>query len=253
MVRGFPWARALFAVAFCGAAFAWMMPWWLWALDLSLVLISVGAGVFIQGAGLFARPILAAAPERAKGKLALTFDDGPDPVHTRAVMDALEAGGHRGTFFVIGKRASQQRELLQEMRARGHALGNHSWNHAHTTPFLAPKKLAEELKQAQELLGSPRWFRAPVGILSPRVVEAAKLANLELVGWSKNARDGVAATVEAAAARLIPAIAPGAILVLHDAAERGDHAPIAAAVLQKVLKEMSEKGLRSVTLDELLS
>jgi peptidoglycan/xylan/chitin deacetylase (PgdA/CDA1 family) len=253
MVRGFPWARVLFAVALCGAAFAWMMPWWFWGIDLSLVVISVGAGVFIQGAGLFARPILALEPSRAEGKLALTFDDGPDPVHTRAVMDVLERDGHRGTFFVIGKRAAEQRELLAEMRARGHALGNHSWNHAHTTPFLAPKKLAAELKQAQELLGSPRWFRPPVGILSPRVVEAAALAGVTLVGWSRNARDGVASTVEAAAARLKPAIVPGAILVLHDAAERGDRAPIAVEVLQKVLKEMKDKGLRSVTLDELLS
>src|SRR6476659_2297854 len=116
------------------------MPWWFWLADLLLVLIAVGCGVFVQGAGLFARPILAA--KGANGRLALTFDDGPDPAHTRAVMEVLEAGGHRGAFFVIGKRAAEQRELLEEMRARGHALGNHSWNHAHTTPFLAPRKLA---------------------------------------------------------------------------------------------------------------
>jgi peptidoglycan-N-acetylglucosamine deacetylase len=252
VVRGFPWARALFAVAVLGAAAAWWLPWWALALDFALLLISVAGGVFLQGAGLFARPILAVAPERAPGKLALTFDDGPDPVHTRKVMDALEAGGHRGTFFVIGRRAEQQRALLDEMRARGHALGNHSWHHAHSTPFLPPKKLAQDLVRAQELLGSPRWFRPPVGILSPRVVEAAKLAKVELVGWSANARDGVAATVDAAAARLVPKLAAGAILVLHDAAERGDRTPIAAEVLTKVLAEMSARGLRSVTLDELL-
>jgi peptidoglycan/xylan/chitin deacetylase (PgdA/CDA1 family) len=252
MVRGFPWARVLLAVAIAGAGVAWMLPWWFAAADALLVLACVGLGVFVQGAGLFARPILAVAPERASGKLALTFDDGPDPEHTRKVMDVLEAGGHRGTFFVIGRRAAEQRELLAEMRARGHALGNHSWHHAHTTPFLAPKKLAEDLKRAQELLGSPRWFRAPVGILSPRVVEAARLAGVELVGWSGNARDGVAATVEAAAARLRPQLVPGAILVLHDAAERGDRKPIAAEVLQKILKEMNDRGLKSVTLDELL-
>jgi peptidoglycan/xylan/chitin deacetylase (PgdA/CDA1 family) len=252
VVRGFPWARALFAIAVVGAAFAWWLPWWALALDFALLLVSVGAGVFLQGAGLFARPILAVSAERAPGKLALTFDDGPDPVHTRKVMDALEAGGHRGTFFVIGRRAAEQRALLDEMRARGHALGNHSWHHAHTTPFLPPQKLAEDLERAQELLGSPRWFRPPVGILSPRVVAAAKLAKVELVGWSANARDGVTATVDAAAARLLPELKPGAILVLHDAAERGDRVPIAAEVLQKILSEMSARGLRSVTLDELL-
>jgi peptidoglycan-N-acetylglucosamine deacetylase len=252
MVRGFPWARVLFVVAIAAAGAAPFSGWWCWALSLSLLVISVGAGVFLQGAGLFARPILAVSPERAPGKLALTFDDGPDATHTRRVMELLEAHGHRGTFFVIGRRAAEQPEILKELRARGHALGNHSWNHAHTTPFLPPRKLAEELARAQELLGGPRWFRPPVGILSPRVVEAAKLAKVTLVGWSANARDGVAATVEAAAARLKPAIRPGAILVLHDAAERGDRTPIAADVLESILKDLSERGLRSVTLDELL-
>jgi peptidoglycan/xylan/chitin deacetylase (PgdA/CDA1 family) len=252
MVRGFPWARVVFAVAFLGVTVAWMLPWWFWAADLLLVLTAVAGGVFVQGAGLFARPILAAAAERSPGKLALTFDDGPDPVHTRKIMDLLEAGGHRGTFFVIGRRADQHRELLAEMRARGHGLGNHSWHHAHTTPFLPPKKLAADLRRAQELLGEPRWFRPPVGILSPRVVEAAKLAGVTLVGWSKNARDGVAATVEAATRRLLPAVKPGAILVLHDSSERGDRTPIAPLVLEKMLKEMNDRGLRSVTLDELL-
>jgi peptidoglycan/xylan/chitin deacetylase (PgdA/CDA1 family) len=232
------------------------MPWWFWWADLALVLVAVGCGVFVQGAGLFARPILGARVERklaltVERKLALTFDDGPDPVHTRAVMDVLDAGGHKGTFFVIGKRAAECKELLTEMRARGHALGNHSWNHAHTTPFLAPRKLAAELRQAQELLGSPRWFRAPVGILSPRVVEAAKMAGVELVGWTRNARDGVASTVEAAVRRLRPALKPGAILVLHDAAEGRNRTPIAPEVLRRVLSEMEAQGLKSVTLDAL--
>jgi peptidoglycan-N-acetylglucosamine deacetylase len=250
VVRGFPWARVLFAVATAGAIVAWAMPWWFWWADLVVVVVSVGCGVFVQGSGLFARPILAA--RMSEGRLALTFDDGPDPVHTRAVMDLLEAGGHRATFFVIGKRAAEHKGLLAEMRARGHALGNHSWNHAHTTPFLAPKKLAAELQQAQELLGSPRWFRAPVGLLSPRVVEAARLAKVELVGWTRNARDGVASTVEAAVKRLLPALRPGAILVLHDASERGGRAPIAPEVLRRLLDEMAARGLRSVTLDALL-
>jgi peptidoglycan/xylan/chitin deacetylase (PgdA/CDA1 family) len=257
MVRGFPWARALFAVAVAGAgAAAWLPAWWC-ALDALLLFSAVGAGVFVQGAGLFARPILSVAPSRAAGKLALTFDDGPDPAHTRQVMDALEAGGHRGTFFVIGRRAEPQVELLKELVARGHALGNHSWSHAHSTPFLPPKKLAEELTRTQSLLaqagGATRWFRPPVGLLSPRVVAAARLAGVELVGWSANARDGVASTVEKAASRLSQAMAPGAILVLHDAAERGGHAPIAAGVVRKLLAELTARGLRSVTLDELIS
>jgi peptidoglycan/xylan/chitin deacetylase (PgdA/CDA1 family) len=90
-----------------------------------------------------------------------------------------------------------------------------------------------------------------VGILSPRVVEAAKMAGVELVGWTRNARDGVASTVEAAVRRLRPALKPGAILVLHDAAEGRDRTPIAPEVLRRVLSEMEAQGLKSVTLDAL--
>jgi peptidoglycan/xylan/chitin deacetylase (PgdA/CDA1 family) len=93
-----------------------------------------------------------------------------------------------------------------------------------------------------------------VGLLSPRVVGAAARAGLELVGWSASARDGRAATTAAqAAARLIAAARPGAILVLHDAAERGGRVPVAAAALPAILDALEARGLRSVTLDELLS
>jgi peptidoglycan/xylan/chitin deacetylase (PgdA/CDA1 family) len=264
MIRGFPWARVLFAAAalatvgLVGAELVGRaVPGWMIAVIAAAVLLALGGGIFLQGAGLFARPILAVEPARAGGRVALTFDDGPHPEMTRRVADLLEAGGHRGTFFVIGRRAEAQGELLAELVRRGHGLGNHSFSHAHTLPFFAVPKLASDLERAQSLFERtagvrPRWFRPPVGILSPRVVGAARVAGLELVGWSGTARDGIATTVEEAQARLVRRLKPGAILVMHDGAERGDRAPIAAAVLAGVLDEMARRGLRSVTLDELL-
>jgi peptidoglycan/xylan/chitin deacetylase (PgdA/CDA1 family) len=265
MVRGFPWARIVFAVAVAGAAGVTastvagrFVPWWALGGIAGALLVSVGGGVFLQGAGLFARPILAVEPARAGARLALTFDDGPDPVHTRKILDLLDARGHRATFFVIGTRAAASPDLLSEIARRGHGLANHSWAHAHTTPFLAVERLAADLERAQVLLARaagapPRFFRAPVGILSPRVVAAAARARLSLVGWTASARDGVArTTVGAATARLERAIRPGAILVLHDAAERGGRAPIAPEVLARVLDRLDARGLRSVTLDELI-
>jgi peptidoglycan/xylan/chitin deacetylase (PgdA/CDA1 family) len=141
--------------------------------------------------------------------------------------------------------------------AHGHGLGNHSFNHSWATPFHHPARLAADLAQAQEVMARAgpqvRWFRPPVGLLSPRVAAAAQKSGLTIVGWSATARDGRASTtVEQAAARLIAAARPGAILVLHDAAERGGRAPIAARVLPAVLDALAARGLRSVTLDELL-
>ena len=218
---------------------------------------SVAAGVAWQGSGVFARPLLAVRTSRPE--LALTFDDGPDPRFTPAVLELLAAHHQRATFFVIGERAQAHPELLEAIVRGGHALGNHSWRHTYTTNLIAPRRLAEELRQTNALLEratgqSTRWFRAPVGLLSPRLAAAVRLAELQLVGWSASARDGVAArTVEDAVRRLEPSLRPGAILTLHDGALGGRAQVIAPQVLARVLERMAARGLRSVTLDSLLS
>jgi peptidoglycan/xylan/chitin deacetylase (PgdA/CDA1 family) len=264
MIRGFPWARLLFGCVLLGtaSALAWtiyggVVPWWLLGALGSALLISVGGGVFLLGSGLFARPILGVHPQRAGDKLALTFDDGPDERHTRAVLDLLEARGHRATFFVIGARAAASPALLAEMVRRGHALANHSFAHSYAATVMPVAALAADLARAQALLAQagppPRWFRPPVGLLSPRVTAAAARIGLTIVGWSRSARDGRASTTAArAAARLCAAARPGAILVLHDAVERGGREPIAAAALPALLDALQARGLRSVTLDQLL-
>jgi peptidoglycan/xylan/chitin deacetylase (PgdA/CDA1 family) len=267
-VRSFPWARALLAGAFVAAAAIVIATlqgrapstWWSAALLLAITAI-LTLGILFAQLGLFARPIVAAEASTAGGRLALTFDDGPEAGSTEAVLDLLSARGQRATFFVIGARAEAQRPLLERIVRDGHALGNHSFAHRHSTPFLAPAALADELARAERLFaevrpsGAPRgrWFRPPVGIISPRVAAAARLAGLELVSWTASARDGThRATVETALRRLRPHLRAGAILVLHDGAERGDRRPIAPAVLGPLLDELDARGLRSVTLDELL-
>ena len=250
------------AALLVGASAAGRAPSGWWAAALAFTLVStVGLGVFYAQLGLFARPIVAADPVGSAGTLALTFDDGPDPTSTRRVLDLLESRGHRGTFFVIAKKGAAQPALLREIAARGHGLANHSLDHARTTAFLPPAQLADELARAEAILcvarGTSvpgRWFRAPVGIVSPRVAQAAQRARLELVSWTRTARDGTrGATVDAALRRLRPALRAGSILVLHDGAERDDRVPIASAVLEALLDELDARLLRSVTLDDLLA
>jgi peptidoglycan/xylan/chitin deacetylase (PgdA/CDA1 family) len=263
MVRALPWARVPFGAAVAGAAavvgaaaLGWTPPAWVAPVVALALLASVAAGVFVMGSGLFARPVLAGDRATSAGKVALTFDDGPDPAHTPRVLDLLEADGHRATFFVIGARADEHPALIAEIVRRGHALGNHSYAHARLSAALPVARLTDDLERAQATLTraqgrAPRWFRPPAGVLSPRVTEAARRAGLELVGWTATARDGIATPVERALARLTRAVRPGAILVLHDAAERRDRPPIVADVLPRLLEVLRAQGLRSVTLDEL--
>lgn len=260
VVRGLPWARVGFVVALVGAATlvsltlrGLSVPWWALGANLLLLLAVVGLGIWLQGGGLFARPILGAIGPTVAGKVALTFDDGPHPTETRRVLDLLESRGHRGTFFVIGRRAELEPALVAELCRRGHGLGNHSFEHAHASPFWSVPRLVADLRRAATVLATaagraPRWYRAPIGIVSPPVARAALETELTLVGWTATARDGVGTSVATAHRRLRRALRPGAILVLHD----GATTPIAAEVLARLLDDLDARGLRSVTLDDLL-
>jgi peptidoglycan/xylan/chitin deacetylase (PgdA/CDA1 family) len=263
-MRAFPWARVML-LALLTAVVAWALAlandavsaWW-GAAFLVGVVGTITLGVFFAQLGLFARPIVAAAD--AGDKLALTFDDGPQPGTTDEILSTLAARGHHATFFVIGQRAEASPEIMSRIVAGGHALGNHSYAHSHATPFLRPSALADELRRAERVLDAARgdqkgvrWFRPPIGVVSPRVARATRFAGLEMVSWTASARDGTArATVDSAMARLRPHLKPGAILVLHDGAE-DDRKPIAPELLARLLDELEAKQLRSVTLDELLA
>jgi peptidoglycan-N-acetylglucosamine deacetylase len=220
-----------------------------------LLLVTIGVGVAAPASGVFARPVIGVHTGRRE--LSLTFDDGPDSRWTPPLLDMLEARGHRATFFVIGARAEQHTALLEDMRRRGHEIANHTWAHSFATPFMSPARLAGELARANDLIQRvtgvrPRWFRPPVGLLSPRIPPAALASGLRLVTWTASARDGVASTtVTRGLARLGASIVPGAILVMHDAALSGDREPIARELLGLVLDRMESAGLRSVTLSDL--
>ncbi|HEX7786064.1 MAG TPA: polysaccharide deacetylase family protein, partial [Methylomirabilota bacterium] len=85
-------------------------------------------GVYTWGSHLLtAGSIWRGAPDRRA--VALTFDDGPDPAWTPAVLDALRRGGVRATFFLIGQRAAAASDLVRRAVAEGHELGNHTWSH----------------------------------------------------------------------------------------------------------------------------
>jgi len=231
------------------------VPAWLPLFALLALAAILGWGIFDLRSGVFARPMNSVQTTRPE--LALTFDDGPGGEQTRSILATLEARGHRGTFFVVGKNAERDPELLAEIARRGHGIENHTWFHSYLTPFANPKKLAAELLQTSALIEKsgakkPRWLRPPVGILSPGIAKAAALAGLDLAGWSATARDGVAArTIEDALARLERGLHPGAILVLHDGLIPG-RVPIAAALLPKLLDRLEAKNLKSVTLVELV-
>ncbi|HUX25015.1 MAG TPA: polysaccharide deacetylase family protein, partial [Burkholderiales bacterium] len=112
------------------------------------------------------------AAAAAKNGIALTIDDGPDPVVTPQVLDTLDRYAVQVTFFCIGEKAARYPDLCREIVRRGHAVENHSQHHRHYFALMGPAGLMRELQAAQDTLAAisgqrPLFFRAPAGLRNP--------------------------------------------------------------------------------------
>ncbi|GAC1702448.1 MAG: polysaccharide deacetylase family protein [Candidatus Acidiferrum sp.] len=205
-------------------------------------------------------------------KLAITFDDGPNPAITPRLLDLLERYDARATFFVIGRFVNACPVLTREIAARGHALGNHSSTHPNLF-LLTPGQVKDQLTRCTQDVAAaagspPKWFRPPFGMRNPWVIPAAAALGQRTVMWTLISGDWRAPSAEwliprwepiverARRLRRIPAGAEkpahGDILCLHDGdhhALNGDRTPTLAA-LEYWLPRWRDLGLEFVTIDE---
>lgn len=213
-------------------------------------------GVFFLRLGMFV-DVISRGPDDARG-VALTFDDGPSPEHTPRVLGLLDAAGARATFFVIGRKAEAHPELVREIVARGHAVGVHGYAHDRLFSLRSGRAIEEDLRRAVEVIERitgerPTLIRPPIGHTSPPMARVIRELDLEVIGWSARGLDGLGrARPERVAARVIPGLEDGAIILLHDAAERDDHRPAGVDALPRILEAMRAKELTGVRVDEWL-
>jgi peptidoglycan-N-acetylglucosamine deacetylase len=230
-------------------------PLGLVALAASGYLVLVLAGVLVPRLEMYG-DVVCRGLTGARG-VALTFDDGPDPRSTPRVLEILGRHGARGTFFVLGEKAEAHPELLVAMAEGGHAVEVHGYRHDRLLALRAPQSIARDLERTASVVEGvtgkrPRWFRPPMGHVSPRTAAAAKRGGFELVGWSVRGLDGLPGrNANAVLERVRGGLRPGAIVLLHDASERGDFVPASLDALPGILKTMAERGLESVPLHEL--
>lgn len=191
----------------------------------------------------------------ARGEIALTIDDGPDPLVTPYVLDLLEAHGARASFFVIGRLVREHPALAREIVARGHAVENHSEHHLKTFSLRGPGWLAREIGAAQDTIADvcgrvPRFFRAPAGLRNPFLEPVLARLDLQLASWTRRAYDTRTGDAEIVCRRLSDGLGAGDILLLHDgnAARTGTGAPVIVDVLPRLLERFAHDGLEPVTL-----
>jgi peptidoglycan/xylan/chitin deacetylase (PgdA/CDA1 family) len=191
----------------------------------------------------------------ARGEIAFTFDDGPDPEVTPQVLDLLDAHGARATFFCIAGNAARHPELCREIARRGHMVENHSSAHQVTFAMLGSRGIRREVSSAQQALAAltgyaPRFFRAPAGLRNPLLDPVLHDLGLRLVSWTRRGFDTRENDPGRVAARLLHGLAAGDILLLHDGhcARMSTGVPVVLEVLPRLLEAARHEGLRPVTL-----
>ncbi len=185
----------------------------------------------------------------ARREVWLTIDDGPDEHDTPRILDLLDRHGARATFFAVGERAARHPHLIEAIVRRGHGIGHHTHTHPAGTFWCAsPARLAAELDEPLETLARagvrPSWFRAPVGIKHLLLHRALTLRDLTYVGWGIRSGDCWVRSPGELAAHVLPALQPGAIILVHEGP--GVPAAVRVAGIAHLLDELSQRGYACV-------
>lgn len=242
-----------------------MTPWLIAAPAVAAGLAGVTAyGAVHPRSQLFGHTIFRTGQPR---KLAITFDDGPNPAITPKLLDLLDRYHAKATFFLVGKYVRESPALAKETAARGHLLGNHTDTHPNLF-FCGPGETHTELLRCSEAIHTatweqPRWFRPPFGFRSPWTIEIALRLGMPTVMWTLIPGDWRQKPAEWLIDRMKPiatraqekssrAPASGDVLCLHD----GDYARPNAdrsrtlTALEFWLSRWRDLGLEFVTISQ---
>jgi len=237
------------------------------------VVAAAAAGIAVYGAGYPRSQIFGPTICRTNSprKLAITFDDGPNPAITPKLLDLLDRYNAKATFFLIGRFVRECPELVKETVARGHTVGNHTETHPNLF-WLNPTQVRVELRLCHKAIHNavgtpPKWFRPPFGMRNPWVIPAAHELGCQSVMWTLIPGDWLEKPAEWLIPRMQPIAthaqktaksnspAPGGtgdILCLHDGSHRDLNADRTRtlAALEHWLPRWRDLGLEFVTIDQ---
>ena len=183
--------------------------------------------------------------------VALTIDDGPHPVVTLGILDALREYESHATFFLIGERIPGNEGIVRRLVEEGHEIGNHLM--ADTPSIRLPAaELERQLLQAHDMLsdfGPVRWFRPGSGWYNRRMLEQIERHGYRCVLGSAYAYEAHVRSVWYVSTHILLNVRPGSIIVLHDGT--ADRART-ITVLRRLLPELQRRGYRVVTVSELV-
>jgi peptidoglycan/xylan/chitin deacetylase (PgdA/CDA1 family) len=192
-----------------------------------------------------------------RDRVALTFDDGPQPGTTVMVLDRLDSLELKATFFCLGHNVARFPDLTREIAARGHEVATHG--HLHDSHFRhSPAWVAADLRRSIDAivdagLEPPRWFRPPYGHVTAGTLMQAHRNGLPVVLWSAMGKEWVEPSASSVASRVERSLSRGAIVLLHDAEINHGSTQRVTEALPHIATAISRLGWSVATLGELMS
>lgn len=185
-----------------------------------------------------------------KDNVAITFDDGPDPLNTVLILDLLEKYNAKATFFLIGKKIEEYEAIAKEIHSRGHVVGNHSYTHNVFFPLNSLRSMKNDLTLTNNLIKKITnietvYFRPPFGVTNPTISKAVKHLNMIPVGWSIRSLDTKNERAEIVFKRIVKKLKGGDIILLHDTSAN------ILDILDMLLQYMAKNSLYAVSIDKM--
>ncbi|PKR83313.1 polysaccharide deacetylase family protein [Heyndrickxia camelliae] len=191
----------------------------------------------------------------SKKMVALTFDDGPDPLYTPQILKLLKKYNAKATFFVIGEHVGEYPEIVRDEVKEGHEIANHTYSHNFIFTS-SSKHLKQEMEKTEKIIKettgiSPAFFRPIGGYYNKRIIETAREAGYRVIiwTWNQDSKDWKEPGAAKIAKNILSDTMPGDIILMHDGG--GDRSQTVKA-LEKILPQLKKAGFEMVTVSELL-
>ena len=210
---------------------------------------------FLPGVGFFL-PVVSRGSS-GRDAVALTFDDGPDPLTTPELLRLLKKHGATGTFFVNGRKAGEYPQLIKKILSDGHCVANHSYNHDVFMAFKDNQTVMRDIDAVQNELRihgiEPLAFRPPAGITGPGLQSVLRAKGMYTVNFSCRARDGGNRWLRHLSVKILRRIKPDDIVLLHDIPPQSDTLfSFWIEEVDRILDGIRVKGLVVLPLAELI-
>lgn len=199
---------------------------------------------------------------KERNVIALTFDDGPKPEYCQPILDMLDKYGAKATFFIVGREARENPDIIKRMDDEGHEIGNHTFSHTPAKGMTVSGSLSDIQKCSEVVYNitgkAPKFYRPPGGGMNSGISKGIKKMGLKPVFWSLNPSDYTEVTpgyevpedvklmAEELTKKVMDKVKPGTIILLHSSSEQTVRA------LPLLLKALREKGYGLVTVADLV-